>query len=147
MTGVDSLIEHLDFLARNLADYDENYILRIVLLEIGVPTQGYGFDYVEEAVMLWYGGAMRRVSKEIYPNVARKYGICATAPQVEKTIRSTIIRSWKERDEMWDIYFHTSKRPTNAEFISRLAKILEMWHDRRELLRRKEGGHAQWNVH
>ena len=147
MTGVDNLIEHLDFLARNLKDYDENYILRILLLEIGVPTHGYGFDYVEAAVMMWYSGSMRRVSKEIYPNIAKKYGIYTTVSQVEKTIRSTIIRSWRDRDEMWDTFFHSSKRPTNAEFISRLAKILEMWHDRRELLRQKEGGYTEWNLH
>lgn len=140
MNGVDDLIEHLDLLARNFSDYDEVYIVKIFLLEAGITTRGCGFDYINEAVMLWYRESMRIVSKEIYPAVAKKYRPYATVEQVEKTIRKTIERAWQDRDEMWETFFPEPQRPTNTEFISRMAKVLELWVDRCEFLSRLEGG-------
>lgn len=140
MNSVDDLIEHLDFLARSLSFYDERYIVKIFLLELGIPTQGNKFDYVSEAVMLWYSESMRRVSKEIYPAIAKKYRPYATMEQVEKTISRAIERAWKKRDQMWETFFPEPQRPTNTEFISRMAKVLEMWVDRCEFLAHLEGG-------
>ena len=140
MNGVDDLIEHLDLLARNFSDYDEAYIVKIFLLEAGIDTRGYGFDYIYEAVILWYSKAMRCVSKEIYPTVAEKYHPYATIKQVEKTISRAIERAWTDRDEMWETFFPEAQRPANTEFISRMAKVLEIWVDRCEFLKRVEGG-------
>lgn len=140
MNSVDDLIEHLDLLARNFSDYDEIYIVKLFLLEAGIPTRGNGFDYINEAVILWYSESMRRVSKEIYPAVAKNHRPYATIAQVEKTIGRAIERAWKKRDEMWDVFFTEPQRPTNTQFISRMAKVLEMWVDRCEFLKRLEGG-------
>ena len=140
MNSVDDLIEHLDFLARSLSFYDERYIVKIFLLEAGISTCGCGFDYINEAVLLWYSESMRRVSKEIYPAIAKKYRPYATMEQVEKTISRAVDRAWKKRDQMWETFFPEPQRPTNTEFISRMAKILEMWVDRCEFLARMEGG-------
>ena len=138
MDGLDDLIEHLDFLARNYPEYDEKYILRILLLEVGVSTRGSGFDYIEEAVLLWYNESMRMVTKEIYPTIARRHGIYVRPVQVEGAIRVAVDRTWKHHDRVWDRFFPKPKKPTNAEFISRMAKVLEMWNDRREFLNRTE---------
>lgn len=140
MDCVDDLIMHLDLLARNFSDYDEVYIVKLFLLEAGIPTRGCGFDYINEAVILWYRYSMRRVSKEIYPAIAKKFRPYATMAQVERTIRKTIEIAWKDRDEMWGTFFPEPQRPTNTEFISRMAKVLELWVDRREFLTRLEGG-------
>ena len=140
MNGVDDLIEHLDLLARNFSDYDETYIVKLFLLESGISTRGYGFDYIKEAVVLWHRESMRRVSKEVYPAIVKKYRPYATMAQVEKTISRTIERAWKKRDQMWETFFPEPQRPTNTQFISRMAKVLEMWVDRCEFLTRLEGG-------
>ncbi len=140
MNNVDGLIEHLDFLARNLSGFDKTYIVKIILLEVGVPTRGRGFDYVEEAVLLWYEDPMRLLSKEIYPAIAKEFHTSATIKQVEKMINRAIERAWQNRDGIWEIYFSQSQKPTNTEFISRMARVLGMVCDRSKFLRCVEGG-------
>ena len=54
-------------------------------------------------------------------------GLCSVE-QVERAIRTAIQRAWNQRDEqIWKLYFVTMpdgsvKRPSNSEFISRLAE-------------------------
>lgn len=140
MNNIDGLIEHIDFLARNLSSFDETYVVKILLLEVGIPERGNSFDYVEEAVLLWYRDSMRYLSKEIYPTIAKKFGVHATISQTERTIRLAITRAWENRDEIWEVYFPNSQKPTNTEFISRMAKMLEMWRSHSEMLKCVEGG-------
>lgn len=67
--------------------------------------------------------------KEIYPDIAKQCYLndyrC-----VERTIRSAIWKAWENRDDaVWSQYFPRNKtgeiiRPTNKEFIARLAEEL-----------------------
>lgn len=140
MNNADILIEHIDFLARNLSGYDKEYVLKIILLEVDIPTRRHGFDYVEEAILLWYEDPMRLLTKEIYPAIAKDYQPSATVQQVDKTIARAIEKAWLKRDGIWELYFSQSQKPTNTEFISRMAKVLSLVLDRCEFLKRVEGG-------
>ena len=70
------------------------------------------------------------VTKELYPTVGKVCG--ATRTQVERSIRSTIEKAWKNRDEaVWRLYFRNiaaekPTRPSNAVFISAIADRLSM---------------------
>ena len=67
--------------------------------------------------------------KEIYPDVGV---VCCLNDYrcVERTIRSAIRKAWDNRDDaVWSQYFPRNKagesiRPTNKEFIARLAEEL-----------------------
>lgn len=67
--------------------------------------------------------------KEIYPDIAKQ---CCLSDYrcVERTIRSAIWKAWENRDDaVWSQYFPRNKageiiRPTNKEFIARLAEEL-----------------------
>ena len=140
MNNSEDLIKHLDFLARNLSGFDETYILKIILLEVDVPTRGHSFDYVEEAIRLCYENPMRRLWKEIYPAIIKAFDPSATVQQVEKTISRAIERAWQNRDGIWEIYFPQPKKPTSAEFISRIACVLRLVCERSKYLTGVEGG-------
>ena len=69
------------------------------------------------------------ITKELYPAVAEVVG--GSSQQVERSIRNAIEIAWKKRNpEIWSRYFdnqigENAVRPTNAEFITRLAHYIE----------------------
>ncbi|MBQ9149216.1 MAG: response regulator [Oscillospiraceae bacterium] len=99
-----------------------------LLLALGVPTKLRGYAYLREAILELMRNPGQPVTKELYPTVGTL--CCATAVQVERSIRSAIAAAWAKRDEhLWRMYFQpepdgTMPRPTNAAFISRLANAL-----------------------
>ena len=68
------------------------------------------------------------IKAELYPEVAARCN--GTPSQVERSIRSAIATAWKNRDEtLWRRYFMPDKegtvpKPTNADFITRVADVL-----------------------
>lgn len=122
-------VEHLKLLARHFNQYDDEYIMQILLIEIGIPTSRKGYDYAVDAILLYHQKGMRYLTKEIYPAVAKKYGIYVRPVQVEGGIRMAVEKAYKRRDLVWNCYFPEKRKPTNAEFIARMALILKLWHD------------------
>ena len=96
-----------------------------LLLTLGVPTKLRGYTYLREAILERMRDPNQSITKELYPTVAAL--CCATAIQVERSIRSAVAAAWTRRDEqIWRLYFQPEPdgilmRPTNAAFISRLA--------------------------
>ena len=100
-----------------------------LLLTLGIPPKLRGFAYLKEAVILYREDPLQSVTKVLYPEVAKR---CGCAPMhVERSIRSAIDAGWKRRDEqVWRLYFQADReggirRPSNGEFISRLADSLQ----------------------
>lgn len=99
-----------------------------LLLLLGVSTKLRGYAYLRESIVLMAKAPDQSITKELYPEVAKRCG-CA-AMHVERCARSAIAAAWENRDEqMWRLYFAPDSsgvitRPTNGEFISRLAGAL-----------------------
>lgn len=99
-----------------------------LLLALGVHTNNKGYIYLREAVPIYAKDPQQSVTKELYPAVGKLCG--ANVEQVERAMRTAIQRAWDHRDEqIWKMYFvtradGTMKRPSNSEFISRLAELL-----------------------
>ena len=97
-----------------------------VLLLLGIPTKLNGYGYLREAIPLMAQDPEQSVTKELYPAVAKLFH--CESKNVERSIRSAISAAWSRRDErIWRQFFSPDAsgevpRPTNAEFISRLAK-------------------------
>ena len=101
-----------------------------LLLALGIPTKLKGYSYLREAVLLMAEDPKQSITKELYPAVA---ATCqGDRKNVERSIRSAIEKAWLHRDEnLWKLYFPvessgTTRRPTNTEFISRLADALQL---------------------
>lgn len=105
-------------------------IVSSILFALGVPTKLRGHACLREAILCMARKPDQSITKELYPEVAV---LCNGTPsQVERSIRSAIAAAWKNRDELlWRQYFgadgegHMSK-PTNADFITRLADMLRI---------------------
>lgn len=129
MKGIDDALEHIVFLAKRFRKADEEFILKIILIEIGIPTRLDGFSCIQDAIMYLKEHPGASLSKEVYPALAKLRGIYYRPIRVEGTIRVAISSAHKHRDSIWSSYFPGKKRPTSGEFLTRMVKMLEIWKD------------------
>lgn len=98
------------------------------LIRLGIDPKLRGFPYLVEAITLAQKGPDQAITKEIYPTVAKRFGV--SAHQVERDIRTLIHGAWQNRQEAtWRNCLQLPEsapipRPTNAAFIFRLAELL-----------------------
>ena len=97
-----------------------------MLMELNIPSKRRGFTYLEKSIRQYLKQPGQALTKSIYPDVAQAH---FTQPEaVERAIRQVVHESWAKRnDKVWRMYFSPGRegiipRPTNAEFISRLAE-------------------------
>ena len=103
-----------------------------VLQSIGVPSHIKGYRYIKEAVSIvldWYQNEKYDYSmtKELYPEIAR--ACHSTSSRVERAIRHAVESAFdRGLDELEDVfkgnYSPERGKPTNAEFIARLAEYV-----------------------
>ena len=76
-----------------------------VLLAMGVPAGIKGFNYIVDAIEIFYErGTDIGITKELYPTIAEKNN--ATPSKVERAIRCAfeVVRSYKGNPEVADKY-------------------------------------------
>ena len=100
---------------------------------MGIPAKRIGFEYLTQAIVRFYDDPAQAITKELYPGVADACGSGADAKQVESAIRAVIAEAWDNRiPKVWACYFphyagRQMDRPSNTEFISEIARFLELW--------------------
>lgn len=130
---MDKTLEHVLFLARRFNKSNIRHVAIILLMELGVPTQYDGFDYIVKAIVLCVQNPALVMMKGLYNLIAEQYEREMDTHQIEQAIRSAIDSAWRRGDsEAWVRYFlssqrHGARKPANAEFISRLARTIELW--------------------
>lgn len=130
---MDKTLEHVLFLARRFNKSNIRQVVIILLMELGVPTQYDGFDYLVKAIILCIQDSALVMMKGLYSLIAEQYDREMDTHQIEQAIRSAIDGAWQKGNaEAWDLYFlsgqsHGARKPANAEFISRLARTIELW--------------------
>lgn len=130
---MEETLEHIKFLARYWGRAGLQYMVITLLLELSVPTGCDGFDYLKESIILYYEDPMQTITKGLYPAVADQYDCFVDGTQIESSIRNAIRKAWKNRNENnWRRYFPPNiygeiPKPSNTEFISRIARVLELW--------------------
>ena len=113
---------------------DSNSTATSMLLALNMSTHRKGFRYARMGILLMASDPGAQVTKEIYPAIGKEYSTSKLA--VEKAIRSAIDAAWENRnDSLWRQYFPPAPngqipRPTNTEFLSRLADALELGQTR-----------------
>lgn len=107
-------------------------LVRRLLLELGAPDHLLGHAYTVLAVRLVIQDEMyiHSITFGLYPQVAAAYH--TTAARVERGIRSLVEVTWERGSlDAQERYFGSTisperGKPTNAEFIARLANIVQM---------------------
>lgn len=128
---ISETLSHILFLARHLNGCSLQSVVTVMLMELGTPTKCVGFALIKEAVLLYLANPTRALSKDIYLEISQNYQQCSEE-QVDQAIRDAIKIAWKSGDKAaWSWYFAYGgtvlQKPTNGEFISRLAYTLELW--------------------
>ena len=102
------------------------------MLELGIPAHLRGYYYLREAVLLAVSDMelVGSVTKLLYPVIARRYK--TTLQRVERAIRNAVEVSWERGNpEVFEDLFVFSRetgapRPTNSEYIARIADKIRM---------------------
>ncbi len=104
-----------------------------LLLRMSFRAKLRGFSCTREAILLLMEDPGISMTKELYPRVARR---CDGNPkQVEKAIRASIEKAWDNRQEtVWADLFPPKRlsrkdRPTNGDFLARVAECLRQERD------------------
>lgn len=130
----DDTLDHMLHLARQLHGFEEEHVIKLILLEMNFYSNSIGWECLCDAIMTYRKDPRQSVTKELYPTVARHCGHGMTPWQVEKAIRSAITKAWRKRsDAVWQRYFRVCnsgiiERPSNSEFISRMATTIDFWY-------------------
>lgn len=87
-----------------------------LLGQYGIPVHVMGYRYLHDCIVLVLENpsAADSVTKILYPSIAKKHKTTWTS--VERDIRNAISIAW-ERSDKTKPGFHTSRHPTNREFI------------------------------
>lgn len=132
-------MERNDLIMNQLKEENERRlkILRCVSLylrNLGVPAYLRGYRYLREAIaMKIEDNRQRYLTREVYPQIAQKYGTDASA--VERSMRHAIEVSWSRADtELVSKVFayHLARRrskPANGEYISQVADYILIFED------------------
>lgn len=104
-----------------------------MLLALRIPTKLRGYVCARESILCLMRSPGMSITKELYPAVA---AMCDGTPaQVERAIRGAIHAGWSQgAGEAWEQLFTrradgTIHRPSNAEFLSRIADFLSVDRD------------------
>lgn len=103
-----------------------------LLKDIGVPPHLSGYEFIKSAVLiaLEHPSAVNRITKEIYPEVAKKHK--TTAARVERAIRHATEVSvdnmpFDMYEEMFGNTINANKgKPTNSHFIATLVETIKL---------------------
>lgn len=109
----------------------ERYVSGL-MLELGIPAHLRGYYYLREAVLLSAADMelVGSVTKLLYPVIAKEYK--TTLQRVERAIRNAIEVSWERGNpDVFEELFGFSRltgsaRPTNSEYIARIADKVRM---------------------
>lgn len=123
--NVDQLLNRIVFMAQNFGDRDAKCVIKICLMDIGIPCDKDGYKYIVSGAALLHENPGAMITKHIYPAIAKEFD--CSAMQVEASVRRTIRAAFENRNEKWITYFSDDKRPGNNEFLSMLCEILYIW--------------------
>ena len=139
-------IEYVKLLAQWLYACDADYIALVILLELGIPVNHTGFQYLKEAIVLQYEDPLLDLTNEIYQKVAERSREHTSCAMVESAIRGAIHRGWERfGDDLWRKYLPTlppgkPRAPSNAEVIAGIARIMELWYGCSQAYKRQRDG-------
>lgn len=120
----DTAARRVREIAQTISSDSPNSQLTGLLMELGLPNGRQGFGYLLTAIPLLMLQRDRRLSKELYEEVATAHN--STPIRVEKAIRDTLRSGWSggHRDA-WQRYFPDAVRcPRNKDFLFRVTDIL-----------------------
>lgn len=130
---IEKMLDHILFLARRFRISETKHITTVIMLELGLDPKYDGYHYLLKAIILYLESPTQISVKNLYSAIVALYNGTIDEEQVEQAIRSAIRHAWNQRkQEDWDYFFifkakEKCGKPSNGEFISMVACIVELW--------------------
>ena len=129
--ATNDTIAYIKLLAQDMAGCEPNCAILAIMLDLKIPVNHQGFEYLKTAILLQYENPSLIVVNEIYQTIAEMHG--NTREDVAMSIRRVIKAAWDRNDiTLWKICLPAAViceeyPPTNTEVIAGLARIIELW--------------------
>lgn len=128
----DKILRHVLYLARRFDSHRIRQVVIMLLIELGIPTQCEGFEYLVQAIVIYIKDPLQMITTEVYPAIVGLRNGLIETDRIDQAIRRAINAGWKRHDDVWSMYFPCGRggklvRPSNTVFISRIARVLELW--------------------
>lgn len=136
VSTIQILLDHLKLLSRHLDFYNIKGAIWVVLMELKIPTNCFGYELLQRAIYLHYQNPLRAFSKDIYKEIADDCGV-SSEYAVEQAIREAIKLGWRNGSKKaWDWYFSydgrsPTRKPSNSLFISQVSSALKLWQEQK----------------
>ena len=121
---------HILYLAQKLCDCDPEYIIILMLGDLGAPSRPKGYEFLKVAIQRLYENPFQQLTKCLYPDVAKICDKGATGTHVERDMRHIIHKMWESRDpEVWEEYLGQGcdECPSVGEFVAKMAEAVKLW--------------------
>ena len=132
ISTIDKTLAHILLLTRHMRGIDIPTKISVVLMEMKAPRNRIGFELLKKAIFLKHEDPTGALAGDIYLEIVLRHKQ-ASEEQVAQAIREVIKSAWKNgSEEAWEWYFAYGgtlrrSRPSNCEFISEIACIIELW--------------------
>ena len=129
--AINDTVAYIKLLAQDMAGCDPDYVILAILLDLSIPVNYAGFEYLKSAILMQYEDLAMDHIHQIYDALATRYR--ASMDTVVFAMRGAIKAAWQQENrEKWYRYLPTVPAgrygaPTNAEVIVGLARIVELW--------------------
>lgn len=130
---MDQTMRQVQFYRRHLEVFDPYCAAQMVLMDLCIPANCEGHDYLLNAIVERYKHPEAGFEQGIYSVVAERYPVEVSTRQMETAIRYVIKKAWKDRKEsVWVCFFPSDnwgnlKKPSNTDFISEIARFMRLW--------------------
>ena len=130
--ATNDTIAYIKLLAQDMAGCEPNCAVVAIMLDLKMPVNHHGFEYLKTAVLLQYENPTLIMANEIYQVIAQMHGN-TSEDVIATSIRRVIKTAWdRGNTTLWDTYLPAAMitkehPPSNTEVIAGLARIIELW--------------------
>ena len=128
-----SSLKHAKIYAEYLSRCGSQYIIHLVVKELGVPNDHDGCRYIKHAAEILEKDPDATLDNGVYAMVGKRRSTVAGEDQVRVAINAAIHKAWSQRnEELWRYYFPVgtagvTRCPTNKEFLMAIVDFVETW--------------------
>lgn len=125
---MNSALDAVDFMVRHLGRNNLPAAVKCIMIQLYMPSDMAGYSSLILSIPAFCEDRDQSVTKELYVDLAKQLGVSKW--KVEKDIRDLIRVAWKRRDrDIWWAYFPTEKKPSNKQFVARIADVVDLWQE------------------
>ena len=126
---INRTLQYVQFLGRRFGKDDIKSVILLILIDLRIPSGRDGSYYLRRLIERNCLDPSMNCMKDLYQAVAP--GVSYSS--MEQLLRGVISSGWNNGSaEKWNLYFPADengkrRKPSNAQFVTEIARIVELW--------------------